>query len=287
MDKGEATAQKLAEEFEVSVRTIYRDIDKLSAAGIPVYTTIGHNGGIHLDENFVLKKSLLSKEEMRDILMGLQSLSTVSFSEPKDMLSKLQALFQLQAPQWMEVDYSRWGCGVEETRAVFGILKEAIQQRRQIRFRYYNAGGNASDRECRPVKLLFKDRAWYLYAYCLKRQSGRMFRLSRIRKLEMTEQVFDEIPEENLLLPQTRAEEKVEMELRFDRKTAYRVFDVFDEKAVTEEKDTLFVKTAMPKDEWLLGFLMSFGDGVTILSPVSLKEEIKERLQAALKHYET
>jgi len=287
LGRGEATAPELAEKFEVSTRTIYRDIDRLSGAGIPIYTTTGHKGGVHLDENFVLKRSILSKEDMEDILMGVQSLSAVGFSGSDTVISKLQALFQMRNTHWIEVDYSRWGCDAQKERVVFGGLKEAIQRKRQIRFQYYNAKGEAGDRECWPVKLFFKDRAWYLYAYCLKRKAGRMFRLSRIRELEITEQVFDNIPEEVPPMPQEGTDEIIEVELRFDRKAAYRVYDIFDEKAITETAEALVVKTAMPKDEWLSGFLMSFGDGVTIVSPAGLKEEIKERLKAAIKHYET
>ncbi len=193
LNKGEATASELAEKFEVSVRTIYRDIDKLSGAGIPVYTTTGYKGGVHLDENFVLKKSLLSKEDMQNILMGIQSLSAVGFSQQDECLDKLRGLFQIQDTDWIEVDFSRWGCDAERERNTFGLLKQAIQQKRRIHFTYYSAQGESSYRKCLPMKLVFKDRAWYLRAYCLKRNAERLFRLSRIRELEMSAEYFESI----------------------------------------------------------------------------------------------
>ena len=317
LNKGEATASELAEKFEVSIRTIYRDIDKLSGAGIPVYTTAGYKGGVHLDENFVLQKSLLSKEDMQNILMGIQSLSAVGFSQQDDCLDKLRGLFQIQDSDWIEVDFSRWGCDPERERNTFGLLKESIQRKRRVRFAYYNAQGESSRRECLPMKLVFKDRAWYLRAYCLKRNAERLFRLSRIRELEMTDEYFESIPKDppselletellkttpmnTVALPENEVSESaeeslsetaptktgrtIEMELRFEKTDAYRVYDIFDESMITTAEDWLIVKAAMPEDEWLYGFLMSFGDRLTVLSPAYLNDELIKRFQAALEH---
>lgn len=299
LDRREATASELAEKFEVSIRTIYRDIDKLSGAGIPVYTTTGYKGGVHLDENFVLKNSLLSKEDMQNILMGVQSLSAVGFSQQEDSLAKLRGLFQIQETDWIEVDFSRWGCDPEREKSIFGRLKEAIQQKRQVHFAYYNSRGESSYRECLPMKLVFKDRAWYLQAYCLEKNSERLFRLSRVRELAVTEISFEGIPERQpsaLLettppnadtLPETTPAEAsriIEMELSFVQKDAYRIYDIFDESMITAAKDGLIVKAAMPEDDWLYGFLMSFGDRLTVLSPAYLNDELIRRYQSALAH---
>lgn len=285
LNKGEATASELAEKFEVSTRTIYRDIDKLSSAGIPIYTTAGYRGGIHLDESFVLKKSILSKEDMQNILIGLQSLSAVGFSESNTILAKLQALFEMNDANWMEVDYSRFGCDAKKERRLFALIKEAIQKKYRICFQYYNSKGEASVRECKPLKLIFKDRAWYLYAYCLKKNAGRIFRLSRIRELEVTNRHFEDIQDDDLsFLPP--AADMIETELMFAKETAHRVYDIFDETMITAAEEYLIVKATMPKDEWLYSFLMSFGDRLTILSPMHLKDELKKRFKTAFEHFE-
>ena len=294
LGRGEATASDLAEKFEVSVRTIYRDIDKLSSAGIPVYTTAGYKGGIHLDEDFVLKKSVLSNEDMQNILTGVQSLSAAGVPQSDDCLSKLQGLFQIQDDHWLEVDYSPWGCSSGQEMKAFGLIRDALREKRRIRFEYCNAKGESGSRETCPLKLIYKDRAWYLQAYCLKRNARRLFRLSRMGSLELTEQYFDRKTAEKAFLQQTAFSETtpretirvVEMELSFSRKNAYRIFDSFDESMITVLEDRIIVKAAMPEDEWLYGFLMSFGDGLTVLSPVSLKEELVRRYKAALKHFE-
>lgn len=286
--KGETTASELANKFEVSTRTIYRDIDKLSGAGIPVYTTTGYRGGIHLDDTFVLNKSLLSENDIQSILMGTESLSAISFSSSTEVISKLQALFKIDSANWMQVDYSRWGCSAKKEQHTFALLKEAIQNKYQVHFKYYNSKGEASNRICNPLKLIFKDRAWYLYAHCLVRNNGRLFRISRIRELELTDQSFENIQnheEPNIFSSLTGP--LIEMELAFSKKSAYRIYDIFDEEVITTAKDCLIVKTSMPEDEWLFSFLMSFGDELTILSPLALKDKLIKRYKAALKHFET
>lgn len=287
LNKGEATASELAEKFEVSVRTIYRDIDKLSCAGIPVYTVTGYKGGIRLDESFVLKKSVLSQEDMQNILMGVQSLSAICFPSADAVSSKLQALFQMQNADWVEVDYSRWGCDAEKEKRTFGLLQKAIQEKREICFKYYNSRGEVSDRKCLPVKLIFKGRAWYLHAYCFNRNAMRVFRISRMKELHVTDQLFQGISKENALFPPQADGKMIEIELSFNKKAAHRIYDIFDESMITETEDGFIVKTAVPEDEWLFGFLMSFGDGLTILKPAYLKEELKKRFISALKHLES
>lgn len=109
LDKGHATAPELAEKFEVSVRTIYRDIDALSGAGIPIYAETGRNGGIYLMKDFVLDKVVLSEEEKEEILTALQSINTIQNIDGSQIIQKLSAMFHLNIENWIEVDFSRWG----------------------------------------------------------------------------------------------------------------------------------------------------------------------------------
>jgi predicted DNA-binding transcriptional regulator YafY len=109
LDKGRVTVSELAEMLEVSVRTVYRDIDALSDAGIPIYTETDRNGGIHLMDNFILEKALLSEEEKQEILAALQSINSVQNMNVNETFQKLSALFHLRTESWLEVDFSRWG----------------------------------------------------------------------------------------------------------------------------------------------------------------------------------
>lgn len=126
MDKGRATAPELAEKFEVSVRTIYRDVDAISSAGIPIYVTTGRNGGIQFLDDYVLNKSFFSDSEKLEILTSLQSLSAVQYPEVDTVLKKLGAIFQVGLTDWIDVDFSRWGSVAESENSLFRQLKQAI-----------------------------------------------------------------------------------------------------------------------------------------------------------------
>lgn len=288
LDKGTVTAPELAKKFEVSVRTIYRDIDMLSGAGIPVYTTTGHGGGIHLFDNFVLKKSLLSEQEMQDILIGVQSLSAVQYPDTDGVMSKLKATFQIAESDWIEIDFSRWGSIVEKEKQYFEMLKRSILGRQEIQFLYYNSLGEGNQRRCQPLKLVYKDKAWYLYAYCLKRNDYRMFRISRIKELLVTDQYFKSHSEmkESVFPLMEEMGKPITIELSFPKEVSYRVYDTFEDDVIKWNGQEIRVNVTLPETEWLYSFIMSFGNQISILYPVSLKEKIIERYKIALKHFE-
>ena len=124
VDKGKVTAPDLAEKFEVSVRTIYRDIDVISSAGIPIYATTGRNGGIQIANDFIINKTLFSEQEKKDILTALQSVSVMNNSESETLI-KLAALFKVPIENWLEIDFSRWGHKSQDNQT-FQKLKHAI-----------------------------------------------------------------------------------------------------------------------------------------------------------------
>lgn len=288
LDKGTVTAPELAKKFEVSVRTIYRDIDMLSGAGIPVYTTTGHGGGIHLFDNFVLKKSLLSEQEMQDILIGVQSLSAVQYPDTDGVMSKLKATFQIAESDWIEIDFSRWGSIVEKEKQYFEMLKRSILGRQEIQFLYYNSLGEVSQRRCQPLKMVYKDKAWYMYAYCLKRNDYRLFRISRIKELLVTDQYFKSHSEmkESVFSLMEEMGKPITIELSFPKEVSYRVYDTFEDDVIKWNGQEIRVNVTLPETEWLYSFIMSFGNQISILYPVSLKEKIIERYKIALKHFE-
>ncbi len=288
LDKGTVTAPELAKKFEVSVRTIYRDIDMLSGAGIPVYTTTGHGGGIHLFDNFVLKKSLLSEQEMQDILIGVQSLSAVQYPDTDGVMSKLKATFQIAESDWIEIDFSRWGSIVEKEKQYFEMLKRSILGRQEIQFLYYNSLGEVSQRRCQPLKMVYKDKAWYLYAYCLKRNDYRLFRISRIKELLVTDQYFKSHSEmkESVFYLMEEMGKPITIELSFPKEVSYRVYDTFEDDVIKWNGQEIRVNVTLPETEWLYSFIMSFGNQISILYPISLKEKIIERYKIALKHFE-
>lgn len=287
LEKGQATAPELASKFEVSVRTIYRDIDVMSSAGIPVYAAAGRDGGIKLYDDFIISKALLSESDIQDIFIGLQSLSAAQYSDHEGTLEKLGALFKKTNTDWIEIDFSRWGACVQKEHEIFSLLKISVLKRQEIVFCYYNSRGEVSERRCRPIKLLYKDRSWYLFGFCCKRNDYRLFRVSRMRSLKLTEVMFDEIPHDNLNIWPLPEDMEVlnEIELRFPLDMGHRVLDIFSEEAIIQNDQQFIVKASLPRNEWLYEMLLSFGEKVEIVHPISLIKEIIERCEKALSHH--
>lgn len=275
LEHGQATAVQLAERFEVSVRTIYRDIDALSEAGIPVYAEPGRNGGVHLMNDFVLDKAVLSAEEKQEILTALQSIQSVQNPDDRRTLHKLSALFELNTESWLEVDFSRWGNEASDSEK-FELLKSAVIHQKCVKIAYANSNGASGERIIQPLKLSYKSAAWYVKAFCTTKQDYRIFKLNRIMRLEVLEESFDRrtFPEQSEgAIPETAA-----VTLRFPPDMAYRVLDEFDPTKISRQQDgSLIVSTSLPHDDWLIGYLLSFGTQVEILSPASLRGLVAER----------
>lgn len=285
LDKGQATAPELAEKFEVSVRTIYRDIDALSEAGIPIYAEAGRNGGIHLMNDFVLDKAVLSEEEKQEILTALQSINFTKNISSSQTLQKLSAIFNLSSENWLEVDFSRWGNkGIENEK--FELLKSAVVHQKCVKITYANSYGTISERIVQPLKMSYKSMSWYLKAYCTEKQDYRIFKLTRIIDLEVLADSFrkSSFPELDEALGQTYNT----IILGFPQNMSYRVYDEFDKTQVTrQENGDLIVSAHMPEDEWLIGYLLSFGTQVDIIEPAYLREIVAEQAKKIYEKYKS
>lgn len=285
LDKGEATACELAKDFEVSVRTIYRDIDALSAAGIPIYTAAGRNGGIRLLEGFVLNKAVLSEKEKQEILAALQSINAAKNVDGSETLQKLSALFHTHSENWLEVEFSRWGNQESDNRK-FERLKDAVLHCKRVKIRYAGSDENETERIIEPLQLAYKAKAWYLKAFCTLKQDYRLFKLNRILGLEVLEEHF--VPHEFQGQTDTHESDYNLVTLRFPKEMAYRVYDEFDETQIErQENDGFIVSAKMPEDAWLTGFLLSFGTQVEILSPDSLKAVLAEQAKNIYEKYKS
>ncbi|HEX2985343.1 MAG TPA: YafY family protein [Caproiciproducens sp.] len=288
MERKSVTAKELAEHFEVSPRTIYRDIETLSAAGIPVYASRGTGGGIRIMDEFVLNKSVLSEQERGEILASLQGLSAIRSPDAAPVLAKLGALFGGSGASWIDVDFSCWGGGDAE-RHKFTLLKTAILQKRVIAFDYYGSDGGKSERAAEPLKLLFKGMAWYLYAFCRVKQAFRIFKITRMKNLSLREENFDRpIPEHVFEQTDTASSHKtISFHLKIDASFAFRVYDEFDPESVQKNPDGSFtVGMTVPQGGWIFGFLLSFGECAEVLEPDWLRREVAERAEKILKLYQ-
>ncbi len=156
LDRKRATAPELAAEFEVSTRTIYRDVEALSSAGIPIYAEPGRNGGIYLLQDFILDRAILSEHEKQEVLAAIQSIFATGYTGGKEMLTKLSALLNINTRNWLEVDFSRWGKHVYDS-SKFEILKTAVIQCKEIRIVYENTNSERSKRIVQPLKISYSN----------------------------------------------------------------------------------------------------------------------------------
>ena len=200
LDKERATAPELAAEFEVSTRTIYRDVEALSSAGIPIYAEPGRNGGIYLLQDFILDRAILSENEKQEVLTAIQSIFATGYTGEKELLTKLSAIFNVNTRNWLEVDFSRWGKRIYDN-SKFEILKTAVIQCRKVKIVYENSNSRRSTRIVQPLKISYKSKEWYLKAFCMKKQGFRIFKLNRILELELLENTFvpRPYPEEKII----------------------------------------------------------------------------------------
>ena len=285
LDRGHATAPELADKLEVSQRTIYRDVEALSSAGIPVYAEPGRNGGIYLLHGFTLDRAFLSDNEKQDILASLQSIPATGYTSGEEILTKLSALFRVNTENWLEVDFSRWGNNGTDNEK-FELLKSAVIHQKCVKITYANSCGTISERIIKPLKMSYKSMSWYLKAYCTEKQDYRIFKLTRIIDLEMLTDSFCKSYFPELDEDETLGQAYNTIVLRFPKNISYRVYDEFDKTKVSKkENGDLIVSVEMPEDEWLIGYLLSFGTQVDIIEPAYLKDIVAEQAKKIYEKY--
>lgn len=270
LEKGHVTAPELAERFEVSVRTIYRDVDVISGAGIPIYVTTGRKGGIYILDHYVLDKAVFSDQEKQDILSSLQSLSVIENIFEREILTKLSALFNTHSENWFEVDFGRWGSKTQDN-AKFEVLKKAVITHKVVTIVYISSYCKKTTRKIHPLRLFYKLKEWYLKAYCTEKNDFRMFKINRIVKCELLDEEF--IPVDFPNLQSTGQNTYNEIVLCFSKVMAYRIYDEFQYDEITEQESGDFIVTAyMPEDAWLIGYLLSFGAYIEVIEPTHLRK---------------
>lgn len=288
LQKDKITANELAERFEVSRRTIIRDIEDINRAGIPIQTLQGQNGGISIMENYKIDRTLLSTSEMQAILSGLQSLDSVSNTSCyRQLMEKLSVEHADMAgvDNHILIDLSRFDkTAVSEKMEQ---IKMAMERKEQIAFTYYSPNGEG-ERVIEPYHLVFQWSDWYVWGYCTMRKDYRMFKLNRMTNLKLTGILCKdrEVPAYTCdKLRHTRGE--VEAVVRFDRAVKWRLIDEWgtDCFEVNEAGDMIlrFTWTDVPSFfEWIL----TYGDKAEILSPENYRRDFAKLLRKIAKQYE-
>lgn len=281
LSKDRVTAQWLADYFEVSTRTIYRDIDTLSAMNIPIYMSKGKNGGISLLDNYKLDKILLTDEEQKEILFSLDGMNKI---KNYDLFEKMKNFFNKNENSWFDVDFEVWG-NSQKHENYFELLKQAIIQKNRVQFQYCNSHGKKSERIVEPMKLYFKYNAWYLYSFDVHKNDYRFFKIMRMSELKIINEKFNrKISIINLQYPEIS--KTIKLVLNIKKEMAYRVYDEFDESNIEViDNGDFIVRLEFPENDWLYGYILSFGEYLEIIEPLDIRNKIIEKLRNSLNNY--
>ena len=289
-------AKELAEMFDVSVRTILRDIDTINLAGIPIITYQGVNGGISIAEGYRLDKSVISADDMATLISTLKGVAAsipdsrfdILAEKLKNPLSTSQLeLLDLKSRQLI-IDLSPWGTNVQ-LKGKIALLRQAIENYREIEFAYIDAAGTRSMRQVEPYALLLKGQSWYLFAWCLLRQDFRLFKLIRIKDIQLTDIVYQprEVPmKQDYFENQWQETAKlVELDLLFDKVMESVVEECFGEDIIEQDNGRIMVKACLPENNWLYGYLLSFGSGMEVVNPPHIRSILAAIAEKIYKTY--
>lgn len=288
LDKERIGAQELAEMFEVSPRTIYRDIDTINMAGIPVYGASGVGGGFEIMQKYKIDKKIFSTSDLSAILMGLSGLSNViRGDELVNALAKVKSFIPAERVKDIElkanqicIDLSPW-MGNRNIQPYFEVIKKALQERKLLSFEYIAQHGKNTTRTVEPYQLVLKSSHWYLQGYCHKRNDFRLFKLSRMSNLQMEEEVFAPRDYEKPQLDLGNILETMQTRIRIrihksvmDRILDYCAFENFS----PDGDEHYIVSFPFIENEYYYSILLSFGDKCECLEP-HIRKEMKRRIQ--------
>ena len=294
--KDRVRAGEMAEKFNVSIRTILRDVDALNLAGIPIVTYQGANGGIGIVEGYRLDKSVLTEDEMASIITTLKGIDAtmlgknheILMEKLKNTLSSAQLEMLKARLKHFVIDLSPWH---EDTltKEKLALIHQAIEAFRELEFSYIDGEGKKSSRRVEPYSLILKTQNWYLYAWCCLRNDFRYFKISRIRELTVKSVSFAprETPPENL--PDDRGwlkpENLVALELVFEKEMESRLAEWTGAGIENCPDGRIMVKTTLPENAWLYGFLLSFGTAVEVINPPHIRTAVAEIARGIYQKY--
>ena len=289
LEKKRIGAQELADMFEVSPRTIYRDIDAINMAGIPVRSIPGVGGGFEIMQEYKIDKKIFSTSDLSAILMGLSGLSSmIRGDELVNALAKVKSFIPVDVAKDIElkanqiyIDLSPW-MNNTDIQPQLESIKMALQESRLLSFEYADRYGNKTSRIVEPYQLVLKSNRWYFQGYCYKRNDFRLFKLSRISDLHVQEQFF--IPRDyqkpqldfgNMLITM-----QTEIIIRIHKTIMDRVLDYCTYEHFSPDGDEHYiVRFPFIENDYYYNILLSFGDKCECLEPLHVRTQMKLRIQ--------
>lgn len=295
LERKKISAPELAKMFEVNLRTIYRDIETISQAGIPIITYRGANGGIGIMEEYKIEKKLFTLSDITELLMGLKSIySTISSQELLNTMAKLKGLVPKDEFQQVEkktnqikIDYTPWFDN-ERIQLSLKKIKVAINENRFIFFKYFDRLGQKSKRKIEPYRLVLKNSNWYIQGYCTMREDIRIFKVSNISSLKIVKETF--IPRDfdynsqDIYFRTNR--ETITLKLLIHESLLDTMVEFCGKDNVTYYKNNIYIAYfPFVEDDYFYNMILHFGDKCECLEPEHVKLEIIRRIEKLLSIY--
>ena len=297
LDKKRIGAQELADMFEVSPRTIYRDIDTISMAGIPVRSISGVGGDFEIMEQYKIDKKVFSAADLSAILMGLSGLSgMIRGDELVNALAKVKSFIPADRAKDIElkanqifIDLSPW-MGNRNIQPYLEIIKTALQESKLLSFEYADRYGIKTARTAEPYQLVLKNSQWYWQGYCYRRNDFRLFKLSRTSNLQIQEESFTprDYQKPQLGFADILAAMQTKIKIRIHKSVMDRVLDYCTYEHFSPDGDEHYI-VSFPfiENDYYYNILFSFGDKCECLEPLHIRAEMKRRIHDTAAIYES
>ncbi len=288
LNRRKIKAQELAERFEVSLRTVYRDIEAINQAGIPIISNQGLGGGYEIPENYKLNKQYLSPSDMKFILSALKGVNAALDDNELELIyEKIQSLLPGDnenrinpVDEYIAFDTISWDNSDRYAKKM-QILYAAIKSDQVVQIDYVDNQGKYSLREMEPMTVIQKGFSWYVFGFCRKREDFRIFKLLRVKKIVNTGRTFvrKKGNYRELFENFDDCSKMIDMTLRFSIRMKYIVKEYFENAAILHQDDNaITIKINIPEGEWAIGLVLSYGDQVEVISPESMRRAVEQKI---------
>ncbi|MFO7890873.1 MAG: YafY family protein [bacterium] len=295
LNRKQVSASELARRFNVSVRTIYRDLDTIDCAGIPLTSQTGRQGGFAIMDTYRIDRQVLSFREISSIINALKGINAtledqavnLTIEKIATLLPRSASLEVLDDHQSLALDFIPWGYP-ETYRNLFKTLYQVTENQRITSIDYHKPSGNTVRRTIEPMTLLFKGYNWYVFAYCRLRQDYRIFRLSRIKNLQLTDKFFTRRKKKYTDLSHwtDSSPKKIDLTLKFSPRLKTIVEDYFKKEQLTYKNNgNIIAEVQFPESDWVYGYILGFGPHVEVLKPGHVREKIARSAEKIYKIY--
>ena len=283
------SAKYIADRYEISLRTVYRYIDELSLADVPIYNIRGRNGGYAISDSYKIPANFLTEEESEKVIQTLSEINGELGSQVLDMaIQKISSISKQSGGDLhisfgnLVIDGSGWGTG-DIYGETIKIIQRAIEDNTLVSISYRDRDGNTSEREIEPHTLVLKQGLWYTYAYCKLRNTFRLFKVGRIEKIKLLNEKFTKRQTEDIksVLSKFYDNSPEDIDLLIDESIRPDVEEWLGVDKISISQSGKITATAkLPISDYLTAKILSFGNKIKVLSPEKLKNAVIKTAQS-------